>query len=98
MTTYGITSIDPDNTAYNSAITTSSQASSAIVTGSGKIRISTQGNHVHVAFGSAPTASSTTSFFIPTNSVEIFDGFKSGDKVAFISTTAAGTISIIAVD
>ena len=98
MSIYGVTSIDPDNTAYNSAITTSSQASSAIVTGSGKIRISTQGNHVHVAFGSAPTASSTTSFFIPTNTVEIFDGFKSGDKVAFISSTSAGSISIVAVD
>ena len=98
MSIYGVTSIDPDNTAYNSAITNTNQVSSAIVTGSGKIRISTQGNHCHIAFGSAPTASSTTSFFIPTNSVEIFDGFKSGDKVAFISTTAAGTISIIAVD
>ena len=98
MSIYGVTSIDPDNTAYNSAITITNQVSSAIVTGSGKIRISTQGNHVHVAFGASPTASSTTSFFIPTNSVEIFDGFKSGDKVAFISTSIAGSISIVAVD
>jgi purine nucleoside phosphorylase len=97
MQTYQITTIDPDNTAYVASITTSSQASSAIVTGSGIIRISTQGNHVHLAFGSAPTASVTTSFFIPTNSVEFF-AFKSGDKVAFIGSSAAGSISIIAVD
>jgi hypothetical protein len=97
MQTYQITKIDPDNTAYNASITTSSQASSAIVTGSGIIRISTQGNHCHVSFGSAPTASVTTSFFIPTNSVEFF-AFKSGEKVAFIGNTAAGSISIIAVD
>jgi purine nucleoside phosphorylase len=97
MQTYSITTIDPDNTAYVASITTSSQASSAIVTGSGIIRISTQGNHVHVAFGSAPTASVTTSFFMPTNSVEFF-AFKSGDKVAFIGNSAAGSISIIAVD
>lgn len=97
MQTYQITTIDPDNTAYNSAITILSQASSAIVTGSGIIRISTQGNHCHVSFGSAPTASVTTSFFIPTNSVEFF-AFKSGEKVAFIGNTAAGSISIIAVD
>jgi purine nucleoside phosphorylase len=97
MQTYPITTIDPDNTAYVASITTSSQASSAIVTGSGMIRISTQGNHVHLAFGSAPTASATTSFFMPTNSVEFF-AFKSGDKVAFIGSSAAGSISVIAVD
>jgi purine nucleoside phosphorylase len=97
MQTYQITKIDPDNTAYNASITTSSQASSAIVTGSGIIRISTQGNHCHVAFGATPTASVTTSFFIPTNTVEFFN-FNSGEKVAFISGTSAGSISIIAVD
>ena len=61
------------------------------------IRISTQGNHVHVAFGATPTASVTTSFFIPTNTVEFF-AFKSGEKVAFIGSSATGSISIIAVD
>ena len=93
----GITTIDPDNTAYVASITATSQASSAIITGSGTIRISTQGNHVHVAFGATPTASVTTSFFIPTNTVEFF-AFKSGEKVAFIGNTATGSISIIAVD
>jgi hypothetical protein len=34
---------------------------------------------------------------MPTNSVEFF-AFKSGDKVAFIGSSAAGSISIIAVD
>jgi len=98
MQTYPITTIDPDNSAYVASITTSSQASSAIATGSGMIRISTQGNHVHLAFGSAPTASVTTSFFMPTNSVEFF-AFKSGDKIAFIrSASASGDISICAVD
>ena len=97
MRTYPITTIDPDNTAYNASITNSSQASSAIVTGSGMIRISTQGNHCHVAFGADPTASTSTSFFIPTNTVEFF-AFKSGEKVAFIGNTSAGSISIIAVD
>jgi len=97
MQTYPITTIDPDNSAYVASITTSSQASSAIVTGSGIIRISTQGNHVHLAFGATPTASVTTSFFMPTNSVEFFT-FKSGEKVAFIGSSASGSISIIAVD
>ena len=92
-----ITTIDPDNTAYVASITATSQASSAIITGSGMIRISTQGNHVHVAFGATPTASVTTSFFIPTNTVEFF-AFKSGEKVAFIGSSATGSISIIAVD
>ena len=93
----GITTIDPDNTAYVASITATSQASSAIITGSGMIRISTQGNHVHLAFGATPTASVTTSFFMPTNSTEFF-AFKSGEKVAFIGSSAAGSISVIAVD
>ena len=97
MQTYPITTIDPDNTAYVASITTSSQASTAIATGSGIIRISTQGNHVHLAFGATPTASVTTSFFIPTNTVEFFN-FISGEKVAFIGNTSAGSISIVAVD
>jgi purine nucleoside phosphorylase len=92
-----ITTIDPDNTAYNASITNANQKSSAIITGSGMIRISTQGNHCHVAFGADPTASTSTSFFIPTNTVEFF-AFKSGEKVAFIGNTSAGSISIIAVD
>jgi hypothetical protein len=92
-----ITTLDPDNTAYVASITTTSQASTAITTGSGMIRISTQGNHVHLAFGATPTASVTTSFFMPTNSTEFF-AFKSGEKVAFIGNTASGSISIIAVD
>jgi purine nucleoside phosphorylase len=93
----GVTTIDPDNTAYVASITATSQASSAIITGSGMIRISTQGNHVHLAFGATPTASVTTSFFMPTNTVEFF-AFKSGEKVAFIGSSATGSISIIAVD
>jgi purine nucleoside phosphorylase len=97
MQTYQVTRIDPDNTAYNASITTSSQASSAIVTGSGMIRISTQGNHCHISFGTTPTASVTTSFFIPNNTVEFFT-FVSGEKVAFIGNTSAGSISIVAVD
>ena len=97
MQTYQITTIDPDNTAYVASITATSQASSAIITGSGMIRISTQGNHVHLAFGATPTASVTTSFFMPTNTVEFF-AFKSGEKVAFIGSSATGSISIIAVD
>ena len=97
MRTYPITTIDPDNTAYVASITATSQASSAIITGSGMIRISTQGNHVHLAFGATPTASVTTSFFMPTNTVEFF-AFKSGEKVAFIGSSATGSISIIAVD
>ena len=97
MQTYQVTTIDPDNTAYVASITATSQASSAIITGSGMIRISTQGNHVHLAFGATPTASVTTSFFMPTNSTEFFT-FKSGEKVAFIGSSATGSISIIAVD
>ena len=95
--THSATTIDPDNSAYVASITTSSQASTAIATGSGLIRISTQGNHVHLAFGATPTASVTTSFFMPTNSTEFF-AFKSGEKVAFIGSSASGSISVIAVD
>ena len=92
-----ITSIDPDFTPLVYTVGTSSAQSVAIVTGSGLVRIATKGTEAHIAFGSNPTAT-TSSLLIPANWVEIF-AFKSGDKVAFIHHGGgSGEINISAVD
>ena len=92
-----ITSLDPDFTPLVYTVGTSSAQSAAIVTGSGLVRIATKACEAHIAFGSYPTAT-TSSVLIPPNWVEIF-AFKSGDKIAFIrSASSTGDISICAVD
>jgi len=92
-----ITSIDPDFTPVVYTVGTSSSQSVSIVTGSGLVRIATKGTEALIAFGSNPTAT-TSSLLIPANWVEIF-AFKSGDKIAFIrSASSTGDISICAVD
>lgn len=92
-----ITSIDPDFTPLVYTVATSSAQSAAIVTGSGIVRIATKGCEAHIAFGSNPTAT-TSSLLIPANTVEFFK-FTSGEKIAFIrSASSTGDISICAVD
>lgn len=92
-----ITTIDTDFTPVVYTVGTSSSQSSAIITGSGLIRIATKACEAHIKFGANPTAT-TSDVLIPANWVEIFS-FKSGDKVAFIrSASSTGDISICAVD
>ena len=91
-----VTSIDPDFTPETHTLGASSAQSSAIITGSGLIRIAVKGTHAHVAFGSNPTATEE-SFLINTDTSEIFT-FVSGEKVAFIKTSGTGEINICALD
>lgn len=95
----GVTTIDQDNGALVYTITNTSTQSAAITSGSGIVRISNgSGQHCHIAIGSNPTASVTTSPFLPINTVEFFT-IASGHKVAFIGSSAStGSISIQAVD
>ena len=91
-----IIKIDPDFTPETHTLGASSAQSSAIITGSGLIRIAVKGTHAHVAFGSNPTATEE-SFLINTDTSEIFS-FISGQKVAFIKTSGTGEINICALD
>ena len=91
-----IIKIDPDFTPETHTLGASSAQSSAIITGSGLIRIAVKGTHAHVAFGSNPTATEE-SFLINTDTSEIFT-FVSGHKVAFIKTSGTGEINICALD
>ena len=92
-----ITTIDTDFTPVVYTVGTSSSQSSAIITGSGLIRIATKACEAHIKFGANPTAT-TSDVLIPANWVEIFS-FNSGDKVAFIrSASTNGDISICAVN
>ena len=91
-----IIKIDPDFTPETHTLGASSAQSSAIITGSGLIRIAVKGTHAHVVFGSNPTATEE-SFLINTDTSEIFT-FVSGEKVAFIKTSGTGEINICALD
>lgn len=91
-----IVKIDTDFTPETHTLGSSSAQSSAIITGSGLIRIAVKGTHAHVAFGSNPTVTED-SFLINAESSEIFS-FLSGQKVAFIKTTGTGEINICALD
>ena len=91
-----IIKIDPDFTPETHTLGASSAQSSAIITGSGLIRIAVKGTHAHVAFGSNPTATED-SFLINAESSVIFS-FLSGQKVAFLKTTGTGEINICALD
>jgi len=71
----------------------SASAQSAVVAASVVRLVST--TDCFVAFGSNPTANTTTSLFLPANSPEYFQ-FNSGDKVAVIQNAAAGNLYITA--
>jgi hypothetical protein len=75
-----ITTIDPDTSSGTYTVENTSVQSSAITTGSGKIRIATT-THAHIKFGANPTATEDDPL-MPTDHVEIFS-FKSGDKVDY---------------
>jgi len=70
-------------------------ASTAFGTGTTLVRVVSSLGHCHVAFGTAPTASITTSMMIPVNSVNIFK-VNAGDKIAYIkdATVAASTLCV----
>jgi hypothetical protein len=96
MSNYIVTTIDPDYFSETHNIGASSAQSSAVITGSGLIRISTTA-HAHIRFGTNPTATEED-LMLPANHVEIFT-FVSGQKVAFIHHGGgAGEINICAID
>ena len=96
MSNYIVTTIDPDYSSQSHDVGSSSAQSSAIITGSGLIRICTT-THCHIKFGANPTATEED-LMLPSNHVEIF-AFKSGEKVAFIHHGGGtGEINICAVD
>jgi hypothetical protein len=70
-------------------------ASTAFGEGTTLVRVSCSLGHCHVSFGTAPTASVTTSMMIPNNSSEIFK-VNAGDKIAYIkdATVAASTLCV----
>jgi purine nucleoside phosphorylase len=96
MSNYIVTKIDTDFTPETHTVGSSSAQSSAIITGSGLIRICTT-THAHIKFGANPTATEED-LMLPSDHVEIF-AFKSGEKVAFIHHQGgSGEINISAVD
>jgi hypothetical protein len=77
------------------AVSTSSAQSTAFGAGVTLVRVAASLGHCHVAFGTNPTASITTSMMIPTNSVGIFK-VNVGDKMAYIKdvTVTNSTVSV----
>ena len=92
-----ITKIDTDFTPVSYTVNGTSAQSTAIITGSGIIRIAVRGGHAHIKFGSNPVATDAD-ILIPENNVEFFS-FKSGQLVAFIHVGGGSAeINISAVD
>ena len=90
------TKIDPDFAPETHDVGSSSAQSSAIITGSGLIRIATT-THCHIKFGANPTATEED-ILLPADHVEVF-AFKSGEKIAFLHHGGgSGEINISAVD
>ena len=77
------------------AVGNTTAASTAFGANTTLVRVSCSLGHCHVAFGSAPTASITTSMMIPTTSVNIFK-VNAGDKMAYIkdATVATSTLCV----
>lgn len=78
----------------NQVITSSgtSQASSAMGAQTYVVRIATSGNDIHVAFGAAPTAT-TSSMVVQDGNPELFK-IRPGEKVAVLQIDGAATVSI----
>ena len=95
MSNYIVNRIDPDFAPETHTLGASSAQSSAITTGAGLIRIAVT-TGTHIKFGSNPTAT-IEDVLIPANNVEIFS-FSSGQKIAFIQSSAGGVINICALD
>jgi len=97
MSSYVVTTIDPDYYSKTYTIGAESAQSSAVTTGSGIIRIAVSGTHAHIKFGANPTATEDD-VTVTQDSVNFF-AFKSGEKVAFIKGgDGSGQINISAVD
>jgi hypothetical protein len=97
MTNYVINKIDPDYFSETHTIGATSAQSSAVITGSGIVRISISGTHAHIKFGSNPTATEND-VMLTQDSVNYFS-FKSGEKIAYIKGgDGSGQINICAVD
>ena len=72
MSNYVVTTIDPDYFSETHTIGATSAQSSAVITGSGTIRISIAGTHAHVKFGANPTATEED-VMLTQDSVNLFD-------------------------
>jgi len=77
------------------AVGNTTASSTAFGAGTTLVRVSCSLGHCHVAFGTAPTASITTSMMIPNNSVGIFK-VNAGDKIAYIkdATVTSSTLCV----
>ena len=92
-----IIKIDTDFTPETHTLGSSSAQSSAIITGSGIVRIAVRGTHAHIKIGYNPTATEE-SILMPQNTVEYFQ-IRSGQQVAFIkSGDGTGEINFAAID
>jgi hypothetical protein len=92
-----IIKIDTDFTPETHDLTETSQQSSAIITGSGIVRIAVRGTHAHIKIGYNPTATEE-SILMPQDTVEYFE-IRSGQQVAFIKHgDGNGEINFCAID
>ena len=92
-----IIKIDTDFTPETHDLTDTSQQSSAIITGSGIVRIAVRGTHAHIKIGYNPTATEE-SILMPQDTVEYFE-IRSGQQVAFIKHgDGNGEINFCAID
>ena len=92
-----IIKIDTDFTPETHTLGSSSAQSSAIITGSGIVRIAVRGTHAHIKIGYNPTATEE-SLLMPENTVEYFQ-IRSGQQVAFIKAgDGTGEINFAAID
>ena len=92
-----IIKIDTDFTPETHTLGSSSAQSSAIITGSGIVRIAVRGTHAHIKIGYNPTATEE-SLLMPENTVEYFQ-IRSGQQVAFIKHgDGNGEINFCAID
>ena len=92
-----IIKIDTDFTPETHTLGSSSAQSSAIITGSGIVRIAVRGTHAHIKIGYNPTATEE-SILMPQDTVEYFQ-IRSGQQVAFIKHgDGNGEINFCAID
>jgi hypothetical protein len=92
-----IIKIYTDFTPETHDLTETSQQSSAIITGSGIVRIAVRGTHAHIKIGYNPTATEE-SILLPQDTVEYFQ-IRSGQQVAFIKHgDGNGEINFCAID
>ena len=92
-----IIKIETDFTPETHDLTDTSQQSSAIITGSGIVRIAVRGTHAHIKIGYNPTATEED-ILMPQDTVEYFE-IRSGQQVAFIKHgDGNGEINFCAID